>query len=281
MKIFTCRQPQSLRAFTDETYPQGSFCFARLLRGRDIKVNGVRVDKNVSLKAGDEVTYFTTPAQESMPSHAVIYEDENVLAADKFSGVSTEGLCAELNTYGVFYPVHRLDRNTCGIIIFAKNQAAQAQLVDSFREHRTQKTYLAVCKNNFPSPEDTLTAYLFKDERRALVKIYNTSVNGAQKIVTGYKILQSKNGLALAEVELHTGKTHQIRAHLASIGCPVLGDGKYGDGALNKKYGVARQCLVAKRLKFTGLTGELSQINGMVFESGFNTDLQNFIPNKQ
>ena len=281
MKIFICKQPQSLRAFTDCTYPQGSFVFARLLREREIKVNGVRVDKNITLKAGDEVTYFTTPAQEAMPSHSVVYSDDSIAVVDKFSGVSSEGLCAELNTYGVYYPVHRLDRNTCGVMVYAKSQGAQDELIKAFRERRAKKTYHAVCKNHFSSPSGTLTAYLYKDEKRSLVKIYDSPVRGAQKTETGYRVLKTQDDLALVAVELHTGKTHQIRAQMAHIGCPVLGDGKYGDGALNKKYGMARQCLVAKRLKLTGLTGGLSSVDGRSFESGFVLDLTKITPKKQ
>ncbi len=277
MKVFICRQSQSLRDFTDCTYPQGSFCFAQLLRGREIKINGARTDRDVMLKAGDEVQYFTTPRQEAMPSHTAAYEDENVAVLDKFSGVSSEGLCAELNTFGQYYPVHRLDRNTCGLIVFAKNERAEGELTSAFKTRRVQKTYLAVCKDRFPSPAGTLEAYLLKDERRAEVKIYGAPVRGAQKIVTGYKILEERDGLALAEIELHTGKTHQIRAHMAHIGCPVLGDGKYGDAELNKRYGAARQCLVAKRLVFSGLGGGLAAINGKIFESGFNPDLSKIL----
>lgn len=277
MKSFVCKQPQSLRDFTDCTYPQGSFCFARLLRERDIKVNGVRVGKNVELKAGDEVIYYTSAAQEGAPSHTVVYEDENLLAADKFSGVSTEGLCAELNTYGVFYPVHRLDRNTCGLIIFAKDEFAQTQLVKAFKERRVNKTYLAVCKNNFKRPSATLTAYIKKDVKSARVSVYAAPAAGLSKIVTEYRVLAEKGELALAEITLHTGKTHQIRAHMAHIGCPVLGDNKYGDETLNKKYKMARQCLASKRIKFTGLTGGLSYLNGKEFESRFDLDIQNIL----
>lgn len=278
MKIFTCRHSQSLRDFTDCTYPQGSFCFAQLLRGKDIKVNGARVGKNVALKAGDEVTYYTTPRQESMPSHSQIYCDENIAVLDKPCGVSFEGLYSELNTYGGFYPVHRLDRNTCGVIVFAKNEAAQRELIRAFKNRGVEKTYIAVCKNQFKAPAATLRAYVKKDADNALVTVYDAPGAGLQKIITGYKVLKENNDIALVEIALRTGKTHQIRAHMAHIGCPVLGDNKYGDGELNKKYAAARQCLVSKRLTFTGLTGKFAALNGMEFESGFKTGFPQILP---
>ena len=114
MKKFKVENPSDLKTFTDEHYPQGSFAFAALLRARDIRVNGVRTSKNVPLHVGDEVTYFTSPAQEAKLSHNVIFEDENVRVCDKFSGVSTEGLASELNFMGSYFAVHRLD------ILFAK-----------------------------------------------------------------------------------------------------------------------------------------------------------------
>ena len=94
MKKFVARGACDLKTFTDENYPQGSFAFAALLRARDIRVNGVRTGANVRLNAGDEVTYYTTPAQEAKRSHDVIYADENVMVCDKYSGVSSEGLAS-------------------------------------------------------------------------------------------------------------------------------------------------------------------------------------------
>ena len=88
MKKFICTRATDLQSFTDETYPQGSFAFAALLRAKDIRVNGVRTGKNVPLCDGDEVAYYNTPAKEAKPSHAVVYEDENIIVCDKFSGVS-------------------------------------------------------------------------------------------------------------------------------------------------------------------------------------------------
>lgn len=268
MKTFTCSQPQSLRDFTDANFPQGSFCFARLLRAKDIKVNGLRVSKNVALRAGDEVIYYTTEKQENMPTHDKIYEDEDIYIADKFSGVSSEGLCAELNTYGTFYPVHRLDRNTCGLLVYAKTKGAEETLIKAFKERGVQKTYSSICKNCFKQDKQTITAYIVKDEKSSLVKVFDSPRKGAQNVITEYRVEERAEDIALVTVILHTGRTHQIRAHMAHIGCPVLGDNKYGDEALNKKYNLTRQCLLARRIEFLSLSGELSYLNGRAFESG-------------
>lgn len=278
MKSLVCKQIQSLRDFTDCNYPQGSFCFARLVRDRDIKVNGVRVLKDAILQPGDEVTYYTTPKEEAAPSHEVVYSDKNILIADKFSGVTSEGLCAELNFGGVYYAVHRLDRNTCGLIVYARNEEAAKELENSFKTGGVQKTYLAACADNFKTDKNTLTAYLVKDEKKSEVKIYDRPLQGALKIITEYAVLSRKAGVCLVRIKLHTGRTHQIRAHLAHIGCPVAGDEKYGDGALNKKFGVRRQCLVSKEIGFSGFGDKLSCLNGFCAESLFDISLETCRP---
>lgn len=276
MKIFQVQAPSSLKDFTDSVYPQGSFAFAALLRAKDIKVNGARVGKNIPLNRGDEVTYYTTQKQEQKASHSAIYADENIFIADKFSGVSSEALLCELREGGDFRLVHRLDRNTSGLIVLAKTDAAERALRQAFAQRQVDKTYLCLCKNAFKKRHEFLTAFLKKDERAGRVFLSNEQSDGFVKISTEYTLLKSFGDYCLAEVRLHTGKTHQIRAHMAHIGCPVLGDEKYGDERLNAKYGVKRQCLVAKRLSFT-LAGSFSYLNGRVFESAFFPEL----PNKQ
>lgn len=266
MKVFTVTQNCKLSEFTDNVYPQGSFCCNALLKNSDIKVNGKRVNKNIALSAGDIVTYYTTPAQESKKSHDIIFEDKNIYIADKHSGVSFEGLLSELKSRGEYYAVHRLDRNTEGLIAFAKNSAAEEELLSAFKNRNVKKRYIALCKNGFKRLSAVLEAYLKKDESAYEVKIYDTPRAGAVKIITEYKVLENRGDIALVEVVLHTGRTHQIRAHMAHIGCPVLGDGKYGDGQLNKKYNAARQRLVSKYLQF-GTDGALKYLNGKIFES--------------
>ena len=268
MKKFNVLTDTNLKDFTDATYPQGSFVFNALLKKGDIRVNGARQHKNCTLKAGDEVVYYTTPAQEDKPSHTVVYEDENILIADKFDGVSSEGLFSELAAKGGYYPVHRLDRNTCGLIVLAKSSRAEEELISAFRERTVEKIYLCFAQNNFKAQSATLTAYISKDAASGTVRVYNSPAEGRVKIVTEYSVQKSFGDYALVKVTLHTGKTHQIRAHLSSIGCPVLGDGKYGNAALNKKYRATRQILVARSLTFH-LTGALAYLNGKQFTSSF------------
>lgn len=262
MKKFTVTAKSSLKDFTDCTYPQGSFYFGALLKRGDIRVNGVKVRENRPLKEGDEVVYYTTLKEEAKPSHSVVYEDSNLLVLDKQSGVSSEALFAQTG----LFPVHRLDRNTEGLIVLAKTEAVQNALIEAFRSRTVEKVYLCIAKNAFKAKSATLTAYLKKDENRGLVRIYPAPNGGATEIITEYSVVEEFGDCALVRVVLHTGKTHQIRAHLAHIGCPVLGDTKYGDFALNKKYGAARQLLVAKYLKFN-LSGEISYLNAIRFES--------------
>lgn len=272
MKEFIAEKPQSLKEFTDNTYAQGSFFWSYLLKNREIKVNGKKVNADMPLSLGDKVAYYLTPKQESKPAFYTVYEDENVLVVDKESGVNSEAVFSALSGERECYFLHRLDRNTRGLMIFALNARSEEELLKAFRERRTEKIYHAVCFGDFKRDGGILTAYLKKDENRSQVEIFDLPVIGAEKILTEYRVLERENGYTRVEIALHTGKTHQIRAHLAHIGCPVAGDTKYGRKEENKRYNLTRQCLVAKRLKFD-LSGSLAYLSGKTFESRFEATL--------
>lgn len=237
-----------------EKQPQISFgVFNKLLRKKDIKVNGKRVAGNVSVVAGDLIeVYYVIPK----PTIEIMYQDDNVVIVDKpinIEVVDGEGdtlqsvLCEQLNME--VYAVHRLDRNTRGLIIFAKTLQAKEELEKAFKEHYIKKYYLAEV-TGAPKKEAKLKAYIFKDEKKSQCYIENQKTNSNKEIITNYRLLKSNGGVSLLEVEIPTGRTHQIRAHLAAVGLPVLGDNKYGDIDINKKYKLNRQQLKAYKLKF-------------------------------
>ncbi|MBO7736469.1 MAG: hypothetical protein J6S22_01385, partial [Clostridia bacterium] len=159
MKEFTVENPSNLKTFTDNTYPQGSFYFTALLKKKDIRVNGVKVDKNVTLKKGDTVAYYTTPSQEAKSAFYPVFEADNILVVDKESGVNAEAVFFTLCANKECYFIHRLDRNTQGLMIFAKNKAAEAELLQAFKDRSVDKIYHAVCIGQFKKDKDVLEAY--------------------------------------------------------------------------------------------------------------------------
>ncbi|MBQ8430056.1 MAG: RluA family pseudouridine synthase [Clostridia bacterium] len=262
---------QSLKEFTENNYAQASFSWNVLLKNKDIKVNGKRVGADCKVYQGDEVCYYLTAKQAEKPAFYTVYKDDNVLVVDKESGVNSEAVFAALAREEECYFIHRLDRNTKGLLIFARNGYAETELLAAFKEKRVEKRYHALCFGSFEKSAAVLTAYLKKDAGKSLVRVYDKQVAGAEKIVTEYKILESADGLTRLEVILHTGKTHQIRAHLSHIGCPIVGDMKYGDTAKNKALNVTRQCLVAKELRLS-LNGNFAYLNDKQFISRFHAE---------
>ena len=267
---YVCDQAQTLKEFTDNTCAQASFAWQYLLKNKEIKVNGKKVCENVRLNAGDKVQYYLTKKQEEKQAFFIVYEDEQVLIIDKESGVNSEAVFAQLNKNegGRCAFIHRLDRNTRGLMVFAKTQAAEKELLLAFKEKRVEKRYHALCLGSISTPSAVLVGYLQKDEKNALVKVFDREKKGAEKIITEYWLIEKIENLNKLEVCLHTGKTHQIRAHLAHIGCPILGDMKYGNEEENKKRGIARQALVAKYLSFS-CGGVLAYLSGKTFTSRF------------
>lgn len=263
---------QSLKEFTENNHAQAAFFWNALLRDREIKVNGVRVNKDVMLFPGDRVSYYLTKKQLEKPAFYVVYEDENILVADKESGVNSEAVFAALQRERECYFIHRLDRNTRGLLVFALHKGAEAQLLSGFRDRKVAKKYHALCFGDFKKDREILTAYLKKDAERALVKVFDSPKVGAEKIVTEYAVLERRGELTKVEVTLHTGKTHQIRAHLAHVGSPIVGDMKYGFEAQNREKKVTRQCLVAKSLQLF-LDGELAYLQEKKFVSRFDAEL--------
>ncbi len=272
MLQLTVEKAQNLKDFTDDHYAQAGFFFNALLKNKEIKVNGKRVEKNCPLFIGDIVTYYLTPKQAEKPAFYTVYEDENILIADKESGVNSAAVFAALAREGEYYFIHRIDRNTKGLLVFAKTKRAEESLLQAFRGRKVEKKYHALCFGAFDEEEEVLTAYLKKDAERALVKINATPVAGFEKIVTEYRVLRKEEGRTKVEITLHTGKTHQIRAHMAYVKHPVVGDMKYGDEGKNKACKAARQCLVAKSLAFD-LEGELDYLKGKKFHSRFQAEL--------
>ena len=266
MREYTVSEETSLKNFTDAHDAQASFSFRALLKRRDVRVNGGKVGEDVPLHAGDKVQYFLTPAEEGKKAFSVLYEDENVVVCDKESGVQSEAVYSALLRKGECFFLHRLDRNTAGVMIFAKNGAAERELLSAFRERRVLKVYEALCFGTFARPHALLAAYLRKDARAALVRVTDAPQAGAEKILTEYEVLRTEGEFTLVRVLLHSGKTHQIRAHLASQGHPIAGDYKYGDRAFNDKlkeqYGLSGQLLHSYRLCVPECGGALSGLSG-------------------
>ena len=216
----------------------------------------------------EEMTFYALPPFGEFPTAvkylpafragSAIYEDEDLLVVDKNPGTEVEtDLLSELSAIrSPLFPVHRLDANTMGLVVLAGTEAAEADLLDAFARHETGKVYEAILVGAPKAPTGTLVHYGLKDETRANMRLVDKDTPGALKMELSYRIVETREGLSKAEIRLLTGRTHQIRVQMAALGCPVLGDDKYGDREANRRYRQKRQLLLAKRLTVAGKTFE-------------------------
>ena len=263
-----------LEELSNINYP--TFC--KLLRKKDIKVNGKRINKDVLLYENDKIEiYLPKELEETKINLDKVYEDDNILVINKPVKIEVTGTNSLTEIIHKQYincefkpqPCHRIDRNTTGLVMFAKNEKALEILLEKFKNHEIEKHYLALVYGIPNKQEERLEAYLFKDNKKAQVYISDTFKKGYQKIITKYTVLEKrKDNTALLDVEIETGKTHQIRAHLSHIGYPIIGDGKYGKNEINKQFGKKYQMLCSYKLKFhfQSESGMLTYLNGQEIE---------------
>ncbi|MBR3163069.1 MAG: RluA family pseudouridine synthase [Clostridia bacterium] len=252
--------------------------FYKLLRKKDVKLNGKRINQNIELNINDEILVYTPNSlKREYNKIDIVYEDENILIINKPSNIEVTGnnsltTKVHLNYIGSKFkpmPCHRLDRNTTGLVLYAKNQIALDILEQKFKNHEIEKHYKALVYGIPKIKSAKLEAYLFKDRKKSTVYISDTPKKGYQKIITKYSVLETyDNNTSLLDVEIETGKTHQIRAHLAHIGHPIIGDGKYGINQINKQIGFKYQQLCHYKIQFIFNTdsGILEYLNKKIFE---------------
>ena len=235
-------------------------------RKKDVKVNGKRTDKDLTLNVGDVVEIYYTPTENK--GYSVVFCDKNVVVINKKGGYASEDVFQSLKKeYSEIYFIHRLDRNTSGLMIFALNEKAEEQLLYGFKNRTFEKYYTATVVGVPKQKKATLTAYLFKDAKNSLVTVTDTKVKGAVPIKTGYEVIDCDDKTSVLRVTLYTGKTHQIRAHLSHIGHPIVGDGKYGDFAFNQSVNAKSQMLSATELVLHFSENScLSYLDGKVFK---------------
>lgn len=222
------------------------------LRKKDIKINGKKVGQTTNIFSGDYIEIFL-PAEKQKNINKV-FEDDNIIVAFKPQGVEVTKKDKAYDSLTLeelldATAVHRLDKNTEGLVILAKNEVAKKELEQAFKNGQISKKYLAVVTGKV-KPNDRLVAYLKKDAVHNIVKVFSMPQSDAVQIKTNYRLIAKNGELSIIEVELLTGKTHQIRAHLRHEGIFILGDEKYGDSNINSKYKEKRQCLCAYYLKF-------------------------------
>lgn len=304
MKEFTINQndaSQRLDKFIQKSAPLlPKSMMYKYIRLKRIKVNGKRAEIAARLNAGDIVQmyindeFFAQKPHEYEFMHAskklsILYEDENILLADKPEGLIVhpdreeygDTLIFRIQRYlyekGEYLPenensfapalVNRIDRNTGGIVIAAKNAEALRILNQKLKDREIDKFYLCLVQGTLKKKRDTVTAYLIKDEDKNKVRVFSDPTPAAKQIKTQYRVLGEKGGHSLVEVKLLTGRTHQIRATFAYLGHPLVGDGKYGKNAADKKKGFVHQALYSYKLRFSFISesGALGYLSGREF----------------
>lgn len=274
----------------------------KYIRIKRVKRNGQRCQRDQRLQAGDVLQlyindeFFDKPREDNLfltlfqPKLTVLYEDENILLADKRPGMVVHAdetekvntLINHIQAYlyqkrewnpkweNAFAPAlcNRIDRNTGGIVIAAKNAEALRVLTAKIRDREITKKYLCAVVGTMSPAAGKLECFLLKDEDKKQVEVYHRPVPGGKSAVTLYRTLAASGELSLVEAELLTGRTHQIRASFADAGHPLLGDGKYGRGDVNRRYGESRQALYSYYLRFDFPTGAgpLEYLRGRSFQ---------------
>lgn len=287
----------------------------KYIRKKSIKLNGKRLDIAQKLNEGDVLTLYISDeffvrAEDSRSflsageSLDIVYEDENILLLHKPVGLvvhedesgTPDTLINRVLRYlyakGEYIPdaelsftpslCNRIDRNTEGIVICAKTAEALRVMDQKIRDRELKKLYLCVTAGIPPEKSARLTAYHSRDEKTKTVTVWNKKTPFNKTMITDYRVLAAdrERGLALVEADLITGRTHQIRAHFAHEGFPLLGDGKYGINRVNRAYNVKTQALCSHKLIFAFTTdaGSLEYLNGKSFTTGKVWFAEKFFP---
>ena len=253
-----------------ELYPELSYdALMRLFRKKDISVNGKSAAPETIISKGDNVSLYLRPAEIKLKE---IYSDGNILILYKNKGVVSEGEYSFEGLIKYKYGAdvrltHRLDTNTDGLLIFAYGEAVYRAVYDAMRDKNIEKYYYARVHGRVADKEKTLRGYLSKDSEKGVVRIYDRPTKGAEYVEMYFKTLSYSDGASLLDVKLLGGKTHQIRAQLAHYGHFILGDGKYGNDTINRRYRCKKQLLTAYKIVFnTGNSEQLAYLNGKSFE---------------
>lgn len=280
----------------------------KYIRLKRIKLNGKRCEISQILCEGDVINLYINDEffkcseeikkidlKNSLTQLRIVYEDENILIVNKPFGIDVHHgaenhndtlidiIQAYLYKNGEYCPeqensfspaiCNRLDRNTTGLVIAAKNAHALREINEKIRLKKIKKQYLCICSGRLSYNHSIETAYHCKKSHNS-ISLSSKPKEGYKKIITEYTLLEKHSELMLVKVNLITGKTHQIRAHMSFLGAPLLGDGKYGNIKINKKYHIFRQQLCAYSLEFDFDDSDiLKYLNGKKFTAK-NTDFQ-------
>jgi len=251
--------------------------FYKALRKKDIRINDIRVNEDQILHEFDSITIFISDdLLYKNYDIETIFEDNNILVVNKPAELEVvsddfhqDSLTKILSKkYAYIKPCHRIDRNTTGLVLFAKNLEALDILLLKFKNKEIMKNYRCKVLGTFKQEKGLLKAYLFKDNKKSLVYISDFPKKGYVEILTKYSVISENKtqNTSVLDIELITGRTHQIRAHLAHIGHPIIGDGKYGINDINKKFGCKYQLLESYKItfNFSSDSNILNYLNGKI-----------------